>query len=55
MSKIIIVGAGIVGGVSVAYQLSKSNHEVLLIDGNFDGRATSAAAGIICVGFSTSK
>ncbi|SHN31245.1 D-amino-acid dehydrogenase [Gracilibacillus kekensis] len=47
MSKIIVVGAGIVG-VSVAYQLSKSNHQVTLIDADFEGRATSAAAGIIC-------
>src|SRR5699024_3704582 len=47
VSKIIVVGAGIVG-VSVAYQLSKSNQEVILIDADFEGRATSAAAGIIC-------
>lgn len=47
MSKIVVVGAGIVGA-STAYHLSKTDHEVTLIDADFQGRATSAAAGIIC-------
>ncbi|GAB2565685.1 NAD(P)/FAD-dependent oxidoreductase [Gracilibacillus alcaliphilus] len=47
MSNIVVIGAGIVGA-STAYQLSKTNHHVTLIDADFIGRATSAAAGIIC-------
>ena len=43
----IIVGAGILGA-STAYHLSKQGATVLLIDRKESGRATDAAAGIIC-------
>ncbi len=45
--KIIIIGAGILG-VSTAYQLAKSGVEVIVVDREDAGRATDAAAGIIC-------
>ncbi|HEY4600341.1 MAG TPA: FAD-binding oxidoreductase [Cerasibacillus sp.] len=45
--KIIIIGAGILGA-STAYQLSKTNTDVILIDRNEPGQATDAATGIIC-------
>lgn len=47
MKKIIIVGGGIVGA-STAYELARKGHEVIVIDSHEPGRATSAAAGIIC-------
>jgi len=47
MKKIIVVGAGILGA-SVAYQLSKLDAEVVIIDRKDAGQATDAAAGIIC-------
>src|SRR5690625_971818 len=45
--KVIIIGSGIVGATA-AYYLSKNNVQVTLIDRNEPGRATDAAAGIIC-------
>ncbi|MGG0412243.1 NAD(P)/FAD-dependent oxidoreductase [Peribacillus simplex] len=47
MQKIIVVGAGILGA-STAYQLSKNEVEVIIIDRQDVGQATSAAAGIVC-------
>lgn len=47
MNKVIIVGAGIVGAAT-AYELTKRDIEVILVDKHAKGRATSAAAGIIC-------
>lgn len=47
MKRIIVVGAGILGA-STAYQLSKKNVEVLIIDRKDKGQATDAAAGIVC-------
>lgn len=47
MKKIIIIGSGIVGA-TCAYQLANNNVQVTIVDANIDGRATSAAAGIIC-------
>ena len=45
--KVIVIGAGVVGACS-AYYLSQKEHEVILIDEEFDGKATLAGAGIIC-------
>src|SRR5690625_452225 len=45
--KVIIIGSGIVGATT-AYYLSKNNVQVTLIDREDPGRATDAAAGIIC-------
>lgn len=47
MKKIIVVGSGILGA-SAAYHVSRSDAEVTLIDAGHPGRATDAAAGIIC-------
>lgn len=49
MKKIIVVGSGILGA-STAYHVSKFNADaqVTLIDAAHPGRATDAAAGIIC-------
>ncbi len=47
MQKFIIVGAGILG-VSTAYHLAKMGVEVKVIGRQDVGRATDAAAGIIC-------
>lgn len=47
MSKVIVIGAGILGA-STAYQLAKLGAEVLIIDRKDPGQATDAAAGIIC-------
>ncbi|TVX83828.1 FAD-binding oxidoreductase [Peribacillus simplex] len=47
MQKIIVVGAGILGA-STAYQLAKNGAEVIIIDRQDVGQATSAAAGIVC-------
>ncbi|MFD1886456.1 NAD(P)/FAD-dependent oxidoreductase [Paenibacillus wenxiniae] len=44
---IIVVGGGILGA-STAYQLSKRDVDVIVIDRQHDGQATDAAAGIIC-------
>lgn len=46
--KVAIIGSGIVGS-SAAYHLSKNEDvEVVLIDKEQDGKATSAGAGIVC-------
>lgn len=45
--KIIIIGSGILGA-STAYQLAKTGAEVTVVDREDLGRATDAAAGIIC-------
>ncbi|GGN98604.1 NAD(P)/FAD-dependent oxidoreductase [Saccharibacillus kuerlensis] len=47
MKKIIVVGSGVLGA-SAAYHLSQSDAQVMLVDGRHPGRATDAAAGIIC-------
>lgn len=48
MKKMIVVGSGILGA-SAAYHLSRSvDAHVTLIDAKHPGRATDAAAGIIC-------
>lgn len=47
MKKVIIIGAGIVGAAT-AYELAKRGVSVTIIDAQKDGRATAAAAGIIC-------
>lgn len=47
MKKVIIIGSGILGA-STAYQLAKSGAQVTVIDRQDAGRATDAAAGIIC-------
>lgn len=47
MSKIIVIGAGILGA-STAYRLAKLGAEVQVIDRQDPGQATQAAAGIIC-------
>ncbi|WP_404455322.1 FAD-binding oxidoreductase [Virgibacillus necropolis] len=45
--KIIVIGSGIVGA-SAAYHLVKNNTEVIMIDKDHHGAATSAGAGIVC-------
>lgn len=45
--KVIVIGTGIVGA-SAAYHLAKDQHEVMMIDQNQEGKATSAGAGIVC-------
>lgn len=47
MKKVIIIGSGILGA-STAYQLAKAGATVTVIDRQDAGRATDAAAGIIC-------
>lgn len=47
MKKVIIIGAGIIGA-TCAYQLSKKDIAVTVVDAQIRGRATSAGAGIIC-------
>ncbi|GAK02835.1 LOW QUALITY PROTEIN: D-amino acid dehydrogenase small subunit [Geomicrobium sp. JCM 19037] len=47
MRKIVIVGGGILG-MSTAYELSKSDANVVVVDRQDAGQATRAAAGIIC-------
>lgn len=44
---IIVVGSGIVGA-SAAYQLAKEGESVVVVDGDFEGKATAAGAGIVC-------
>ncbi len=44
---VIVVGGGILGA-STAYQLSKQDIDVIVIDRQHAGQATDAAAGIIC-------
>ena len=45
--RIVVIGAGILGA-STAYQLSKKNVEVVIVDRKDNGQATDAAAGIVC-------
>ncbi|MBY7142509.1 FAD-binding oxidoreductase [Virgibacillus sp. NKC19-3] len=45
--KIIIIGSGIVGA-SAAYHLAKNNIDVIVVDKEHQGNATSAGAGIVC-------
>ncbi len=47
MKKVVIVGAGILGA-STAYELSKHNIDVTIVDAQITGAATNAGAGIIC-------
>lgn len=47
MKKVVIVGAGILGA-SIAYELSKHNIHVTIVDADITGAATNAGAGIIC-------
>ncbi|WP_106496847.1 NAD(P)/FAD-dependent oxidoreductase [Lentibacillus sp. Marseille-P4043] len=47
MAKFIIIGAGILGATT-AYQLARTGAEVTIVERNNDGRATDAAAGIVC-------
>ncbi|MFN2744164.1 NAD(P)/FAD-dependent oxidoreductase [Bacillus sp. z60-18] len=47
MKTYIVVGAGILGA-STAYHLAKAGADVTLIDRRDQGRATDAAAGIVC-------
>ncbi|EMT45369.1 NAD(P)/FAD-dependent oxidoreductase [Anoxybacillus flavithermus] len=47
MNRYIVIGGGIVGS-SVAFHLAKEKANVILIDREDQGRATDAAAGIIC-------
>jgi D-amino-acid dehydrogenase len=51
MSKVIVVGGGIVGA-SAAFHLAKSGVETVLVDRRDTGRATSAGAGIVAPGTS---
>lgn len=46
MSHVNIIGSGILGA-STAYELTRRGHKVTIADNGIDGRATSAAAGII--------
>jgi len=45
--KVIVIGTGIVGA-SAAYHLAKNNLDVIMIDKQQKGKATSAGAGIVC-------
>lgn len=47
MKKIIIIGGGILGA-STAYKLAEQGAEVSIIDRHDIGKATNAAAGIVC-------
>lgn len=47
MKKVIIIGAGILGAAT-AYELTKQQVDVTIVESYTPGRATSAAAGIIC-------
>ncbi|GAF19706.1 LOW QUALITY PROTEIN: D-amino acid dehydrogenase small subunit [Bacillus sp. JCM 19046] len=47
MKQIVIIGGGILGS-STAFHLSQQGHAVTVIDENHRGKATHAAAGIIC-------
>ncbi|MBB2892361.1 NAD(P)/FAD-dependent oxidoreductase [Flexivirga oryzae] len=44
--SVVVIGGGVVGA-SAAYQLARDGIDVTLVDAEFDGRATSAGAGII--------
>ncbi|MEC5425666.1 FAD-binding oxidoreductase [Virgibacillus sp. C22-A2] len=45
--KVIVIGGGIVGA-SAAYSLAVNKVEVIVVDKEYQGRATSAGAGIVC-------
>ena len=45
--RIVVVGAGVLGA-STAFHLALAGAEVVVIDAVYEGRATSAGAGIIC-------
>lgn len=47
MKRFIVIGAGILGA-STAYHLAKTGEMVIVVDRQDAGRATDAAAGIIC-------
>ncbi|GKU82241.1 FAD-binding oxidoreductase [Niallia sp. NCCP-28] len=47
MKKVIVVGGGILGAAT-AFELAKRKASVTIIDSEHSGRATAAAAGIIC-------
>ncbi|ASK61032.1 FAD-dependent oxidoreductase [Virgibacillus phasianinus] len=47
MTKIIVIGGGILGA-STAYQLAKNGAEITIVDRADFGKATDAAAGIVC-------
>lgn len=44
--SVVVIGGGVVGA-SAAYQLARHGVDVTLVDAQYDGRATSAGAGII--------
>lgn len=46
--RYIVIGAGVVGACAAYYLSQKEEHEVILIDEEFKGKATLAGAGIIC-------
>lgn len=46
--RYVIVGAGIVGACAAYYLSREKEHEVILVDEAFEGKATQAGAGIIC-------
>ncbi|MTW87912.1 FAD-dependent oxidoreductase [Virgibacillus dakarensis] len=46
--KVIVIGNGIVGASAAYYLAKKDNTEVIMIDEEHKGRATSAGAGIVC-------
>ena len=45
--KVVVIGSGIVGA-SAAYHLAKNGVDVVVIDKDQQGKATSAGAGIVC-------
>lgn len=47
LKKVVIVGTGIIGATT-AYELARNGIEVTMVDRHAKGRATSAAAGIVC-------
>lgn len=46
--RIAVVGAGVVGACAAFYLSQRKEHEVILLDHPFKGKATWAGAGIIC-------
>ncbi len=46
--KVVVIGAGVVGSCAAYYLSEKEDCEVILIDEEFEGKATLAGAGIIC-------
>lgn len=45
--RVIVIGSGI-AGASAAYQLARRGAEVVVVDGDREGVATAAGAGIVC-------